>query len=733
MKLKPLTLSFPKEQEDEYQKSFLNDSLIVCRVAVLTSAILYAAFGWLDKFMFFDEINLFFIIRFGIVVPFLLLIFFLSFTKIFGKIWQYLLFAAYMIAGLGIILMLTAYPENQVYYMGLMLIFLAGYFFIRLRFFLASIAGWSLVVLFNIIMTIEGNPVTSTIIENNFFFVSANVLGMFAAYFIEVSNRKNFYLTTQLNKKKKEQENINKSLEQIVKNRTRELSQSEEKYKLLAENAFDGIYLFNGKYFEYVNKQFCKIIEYSYEELTAKDFDLNCILTEESEKLVQQRVEYRKKGFDVPSLYEFQIITKSGKIKDVEVNTTALKRDNPPLILGIMRDMTEYKKAKKLESEILIAKQSANFKQNFLANMSHEIRTPLTGIIGLIEIMQKERLSPQMQEYTGILKNSSENLTEIIDQVLDFSKIEAGKVKLKYTTFKLESLFESARILFDSLCYKKDLKFKVIAGKELPGTINADEKKLSQIISNLLSNAIKFTEKGSITLKADLVAREENSDDVVIKIEVIDTGIGIPTEKQEKLFAPFAQIDELDTRPYEGTGLGLSICKELINMHGGEIGVYSKYKEGSTFWLTFTGREVKSEFSTKKEKQKPAKAASKKLKILFAEDKAVNQKVVKLMLTSMGHEVVIAENGKQAIDIYKPGKFDIILMDIQMPVMNGITATNELKKKDKNLPPVVGLSANAFEGDREKYMVKGLDEYITKPLVEDDFVRVVEKLGFGVS
>ena len=857
MKLKPITLSFPKAQEAEYQKSFFNDSLIVCRVAVLTSAILYAAFGLLDKLMLFDDIGLFFVIRFIIVVPFLLLIFLLSFTKIFGKIWQYFLFAAYLIGGFGIILMLVRYPENQIYYMGLMLVFLAGYFFIRLRFSLASIAGWSLLILFNIMMLLAENLPSLVVIANNFFFISANVLGTFAAYYIEISNRKNFYLATELNKKKAEQEEINKSLEQIVKSRTSELRQSEarfrnlayllplmvyeidlegnvtyaneqafsllgytkedfekgvnifslvapedresairefekslstndvfsyewqivkkdrsvfpvidysspirinnqvigvrgvvvdvseqkeaeqalkaseEKYKLLAENAFDGIYLFNGKYFEYVNKQFCKIIEYSYQELTHKDFNLSDILTEESKKLVQQRVEYRKKGLDVPSLYEFQVVTKTGKIKDVEVNTSALKRDNPPLILGIMRDVTEYKKTKKLESEVLAARQSAEFKQNFLANMSHEIRTPLTGIIGLIEIMQKEPLSSRLQEYVKILRSSSENLTEIIDQVLDFSKIEAGKVKLKPTIFKLESLFENARVLFDSLCYKKDLKFKVVAGNDLPENISADEKRLSQIINNLLSNAVKFTEKGTVMLKADLIAREKASDDVVIKIEVTDTGIGIPSEKQEKLFAPFAQIDEQDTRAFEGTGLGLSICKELVNMHGGEIGVYSKYKEGSTFWFTFTARETETEISTRKEKQKPAKFVSKKLKILFAEDKAVNQKVVKLMLTAMGHEVVLAQNGQQAIDLYKPGKFDMILMDIQMPVMDGVTATNELKKKDKKLPPVVGLSANAFEGDREKYIAKGLDEYITKPLVEDDFVRVVEKLGLG--
>ncbi len=855
MMLNPVTLTFPKIEEKEYQKDFLKNSLVTCRLALLVSALLYGAFGLLDSIVYYDDLKLFAIIRFGIVIPFMLLIIALSFTKVFIYIWQYMLFTAYIIAGLGIILMIWRYPGDLVYYMGLILIFFAGYFFIKLQFLFATIAGLVVLALFNLMLSLTGNLQSLNAVAGNFFFVSANIIGVVGLYYMEVSNRKNFILTKMLNQKKSELEEINKSLEQIVESRTNELQQSEErfrnladllplmvyeidlegyvtytnerafsllgyskkefekginifsivapqdrekainefeeslstndvskyewrivtkdgttipvidysstirknnkvagvrgvvvdvgeqkkaeealkaseeKYKLLAENAFDGIYLFNGKYFQYVNKQFCEIIEYSYDELTDKDFDLNNILTQDSLKLVQQRVEYRKKGLEVPSLYEFQIVTKTGKIKDVEVNTSVLKNGNPPLILGIMRDTTEYKKSKKLESEVIIAKQSARFKQNFLANMSHEIRTPLTGIIGLIEIMQKEPLSPQLQEYVKILKSSSENLTEIIDQVLDFSKIEAGKVKLKPTVFKLESLFENARVLFDSICYKKDLKFEVVADKNLPDTISADIKRLTQIINNLLSNAVKFTKKGSVTLKAGLIAGQEGSDEIVIKIEVIDTGVGIPPEKQDKLFAPFAQVDEQDTRKYEGTGLGLSICKELVNLHGGEIGVYSKYKEGSTFWFTFTARKAKSEIAVNKEKRTPLKTSPKMLKILYAEDKAVNQKVVKLMLASMGHEVVLAKNGQQAIEMYKPGKFDVILMDIQMPVMDGVTATNELKKKDKNLPPVVGLSANAFEGDREKYLAMGLDEYLTKPFVEEDFEQMLRKMG----
>ncbi len=500
------------------------------------------------------------------------------------------------------------------------------------------------------------------------------------------------------------------------------LSKSEEKYRLIFENAPLGVLHFNEKgIVTECNDQLVSIIGSSREALIGLD------MTRLPDKRVVNSVKKVLNG--KPASFE-------GNYSSVTADkTTPVRVLFSPVInnyetaeggIVIIEERSYYIAKEKLEKQVAVAKESAKFKQNFLANMSHEIRTPLTGIMGLIEIIQKSDISPELQEYVKILKNSGENLTEIIDQVLDFSKIEAGKIKLNTRVFKFDSLLKNAQVLFDSMCYSKDLKFLTITDEKLPEFIKADDTRLSQIINNLLSNAVKFTQQGSVTLKASLIMKDNHTDDVIIKIEVIDTGIGIPPEMQEKLFTPFGQIDKQDIRTYEGTGLGLSICKELAELHGGKIGVKSKHKEGSTFWFTFIAQKVATT-NQKIENQISDKPSG--LKILFVEDKSVTRKVVKIMLSKMGHKVTLAEDGKQAIEAYQPGKFDVILMDIQMPVMDGITATKILKNEHKDLPPIIGLSANAFEGDREKYLAKGFDEYLTKPLKEKDFNTVLEKFN----
>ena len=390
-----------------------------------------------------------------------------------------------------------------------------------------------------------------------------------------------------------------------------------------------------------------------------------------------------------------------------------------------------------LDKALAKAEEATRAKSEFLANMSHEIRTPLTGIMGMIEVFEKTGLSNNQLEYLNILKNTSENLMEVINQVLDFSKIEAGKVSLKFSEFTLEELFNSSQKFFGSICHKP-VAFQTLIDKNLPRYITADKNRISQVINNLLVNAVKFTDEGKISVTASLEAWkressnnglfEKNTDLVKVRIEVKDTGIGICEEKQKELFTPFAQADQDDRRNSEGTGLGLSICKQLVELHHGEIGTESKTGMGSTFWFTFIARPEAEEKEREEENSYPDNFSGKTLRILLAEDKKINQKVISLMLSYMGHEVSIAPDGQQAVEMFSPGSFDLILMDIQMPVMDGITATQKLKRLYSNLPPIVGLSANAFEGDREKYMSKGMDEYLTKPVKNEDFKRIFSRL-----
>jgi two-component system, sensor histidine kinase ChiS len=398
-------------------------------------------------------------------------------------------------------------------------------------------------------------------------------------------------------------------------------------------------------------------------------------------------------------------------------------------------DKLKNYKEQLLREEIAIARQSAEFKQNFLANMSHEIRTPLTGILGMAEILNKTPLNDDQKDYLQTLMLSGDNLRETINMVLDYSKIEAGKMQLNKDEFVFQSIFSEAEKIFTAL-NKHNLSLEIFVDPDIPEKIIADQRRISQVVNNLLSNAIKFTPQGKIVIKSSIKELEITGikeKNLTIMIEIRDSGKGISKEAQKKLFKPFFQVEQADNRSFDGTGLGLAICKELVTLMDGKIGLESQVGKGSNFWFTFGAQSLEDENNKhifKQDIQESRKNFT-KLIILLVEDKVVNQKVVTLLLKSLGHQVVIAHNGQDALEIFLPGKFDLILMDIQMPVMDGITAVKKLKEKYSQLPPVVGLSANAFEGDREKYMNLGMDEYITKPVKQSDLERILENLGIS--
>jgi PAS domain S-box-containing protein len=426
---------------------------------------------------------------------------------------------------------------------------------------------------------------------------------------------------------------------------------------------------------------------------------------------------------------ECRYMCKDGSFKWIEATATNCLND--PNIKGVLvnyKDISERRQALALEQEVSVARKSAEFKQKFLANMSHEIRTPLTGVLGMAEILTKTNLDIQQKDYLHTLVQSGENLREIINLILDYSKIEAGQVKPKMESFKLSELVDETEKLFYSLS-QKDILWEAQLSDLLPVMVKSDKKKISQIIRNLLSNAVKFTNEGIIKLSVSPEDTDNKKDHLLIRVEITDTGKGIPKKMQKRLFEPFYQVEDDDARTYEGTGLGLPICKELTALLGGQIGVISEAGQGSTFWFTFLAEIGDSEGSENRvEKYHPGKSI-RHLNILVVEDKIVNQKVISLILTSHGHSITLAKNGLDALACYVPGEFDLILMDIQMPVMDGLSATHQLKRMYDKLPPIVGLSANAFEGDRERYMKQGLDEYLTKPVNITEFEQVVKKLG----
>jgi PAS domain S-box-containing protein len=500
------------------------------------------------------------------------------------------------------------------------------------------------------------------------------------------------------------------------------LRQKEQEFRVIFESIHSGIAITDPDgNFRFFNKWWKNKLGYqpyelyemnfndlSYpDDITVAESSLNQLLKGEIDSFsYEKRFQRRNKEFFWGEVFVSGIKDEFGKID---------------YIANVINDISERKMNQILQQQVELAGKNAEFKQKFLANMSHEIRTPLTGIIGMAEILSKSPLSETQHDYLNSLKQSGENLREVINSILDYSKIEAGKLLLKNQDIDISKLISDTTGFFTSIAHQR-LEWKVEAAPDIPGFIYADRGRINQIIRNLISNAVKFTETGTITFR--LINRNENQYRY-LRIEIEDTGGGIPESAHTKIFHPFFQAENDMTRKHDGTGLGLAICKEIAVLLGGEIGFNSKEGKGSLFWFTIPYKDLPADKTSTETDVLSGEIPS--LKILLVEDKQINQKVISLLLGSQGHNITTASNGQDALEIYASDTFDLVLMDIQMPVMDGITATKFLRAKYRKLPPIVGLSANAFEGDREKYILQGLDEYLTKPLDMDEFNRLIRK------
>ncbi len=501
----------------------------------------------------------------------------------------------------------------------------------------------------------------------------------------------------------------------------------EQKYKMTSfgiENAGDMIFWIDeNARFLFANGTSAKKYGYSKEkllEMSLTDIDSRITMMQWFE-LVQ--ILENKSSLTMESINK----TRDGEAFPVEVSINKLVFGGKKYFLTFIRDVSERKRNDELEQKIQVARKSAALKQQFLANMSHEIRTPMTGIMGMTSLLMRTNLSPAQVEYVRNIKISSENLLNIINDVLDLSKIEAGKMELKPNRIYFREFVKDIKEMFQHQAQSKGLRFTTFVEPRVPAVLVVDDHRLKQIINNLLSNAFKFTDEGEVSVRFEVLRRDDK--EVLIKCHVKDSGMGIGEENQKQIFEKFTQIDTSQIRPFEGTGLGLAICRELTHLMGGEISVKSEWGQGSIFSFSFVAGYDEDETIEPSEKKKKD-FIDLKLNVLHVEDKLLNQKVVGFILFNAGCNVDFVKNGQEAIDYYAPGKYDIILMDIQMPVMDGITAYKELKRLygDK-LCPVIGLSANALEGDAQKYMSLGLDDYIIKPFQPNVLYEKLIKWG----
>lgn len=442
-------------------------------------------------------------------------------------------------------------------------------------------------------------------------------------------------------------------------------------------------------------------------------------------------------------------IKETPKLSSIPVIFITAKNDNTYIIQGFEAGAVDYvtkpfntkelmmrvkthielvRSRKDLEVAIDKAEESSRIKGEFLANMSHEIRTPLYGITGMIDLLKTTELSTQQDEFVEIMQSSASTLLKLINDILDFSKIESGELTFESTPFSFgKNLYQTVNLLKPE-ADKKGLSLNYQSDEKIPVTLVGDPARINQVLLNLGSNAIKFTNSGGVRINASLSGKDK--DYVIVLFEVIDTGIGISEENMDKLFRTFTQVDQSTTRVHGGTGLGLVICKRLTMLMDGKIGVESELGKGSRFWFTCRLKMHEDETELYRLNGSDHNTSQKEIKILLAEDNPVNTKVASLFLSRMGQTADTAENGIVAVDKFKNGNYDLILMDINMPDMDGYEATRIIRQMEAEQGAgkrvnIVAMTANAMSGDKEKCLQMGMDDYISKPFKSADLKRIL--------
>lgn len=613
MQINKLTLAFPNPLERKFQKDYFGSSLRLLRTSFLLGAVYYSVFAFLDIMVMPEMKAELFFIRFLLVCPAILLIFFLSFTKKFHNWWQLGAAFATVVAGVGIVAMTIITPEigRNNYYSGIMLVLFYCYMLIRLRFVWASVAGWLIFIAYAASTFLFAGIDPRIVTINLFFIGSANVLGMFGSYSLEFYTRKEFFSRYLLEKERKKVEKANAGLEQKVAEKTKEL---------------------------------------------------------------QQDIQHRKK----------------------------------------------------VEKELLIAKNKAEesnrLKSAFLLNLSHEIRTPMNGIFGFTNLLQSPDLTGEQQkEFINLIQKSGSRMLETVTNLVEISRIETGQVNLSYNEINISDEIKSCCQPHIEKAKSKGLNFNIENHLKENFNIISDREKFKFIFSKIIENAIKYTKNGKVA-----IAISQNDNQLICS--VTDTGIGIPKDRQKAVFERFVQADIGDKRAFEGTGLGLSIAKAYIEMLGGKIELESEEGNGTRVHFTLPLKNHSSgKYKLKQTKSKEMKKQQlDNLTLLIAEDDETSQLYLNALLRKKFKTILFANNGKEAVEMCKSNnKIDVVLMDIKMPIMSGYEATNKIREFNEELV-IIAQTAYALEGDRQKVFEAGCNDYLAKPIKNEELLKILD-------
>lgn len=485
-----------------------------------------------------------------------------------------------------------------------------------------------------------------------------------------------------------------------------------------------------------VNRKLCEIVGYTEEELLTKTFqDITHADDLQSDlDLVKKIIAHEIEHYSLEKRY----LKKDGSVIWINLTATLVFKANgePDYFVSIVEDIHARKVAEQDRADLIAreqaAQESSRLKSEFVANVSHEIRTPINGVLGMSGLLMDTPLNAEQKDYVEAIRHSADSLLTVVNDILDFSKVEAGKIELEVLSFDLSRVLQDIHKTLQFSAQQKKLLFLLATDQQWRNFFKGDPGRISQVLVNLVGNAIKFTATGKVTLEVS--TQEDTPTHSLLRFEVRDTGVGIPDEALNKMFKSFSQADSTVTRKFGGTGLGLSISKRLVELMNGEIGLFSEVGKGSTFWFTVRlekGEDIlASAISGHEEAGAKPVRQGKPIRILLAEDNAINQKVAIKQLEKMGYRADAVSNGNEAINALETMPYDLILMDCQMPELDGYEATRKIRNNGASKYqqiPIIAMTANAVQGDREKCLDAGMNDYVSKPIRMEELEKVIEK------